>query len=139
MQCFQGTRRQARGPQRNPGHSGILDGRQVGEPLVGVAGDAGIVEIVNRDTEYLGEGTCHLQGRRMLVDPQLPDVLRRAPHSARLDRLGQFLVGMGRTVAAMHNLNQVVQLIAERLCGQFHSLAESVACRYAPGERRTHA
>jgi hypothetical protein len=119
MQGFQGTRRQAGGSQRNLSHSGILDGRQVGELLVGDAGDAGIVEIVDRDAEHLGQGTRHPQGRRMLIGSQLPDVLRRASHSARLDRLGQFLVGIRRTAAAMHNANQVVQLIAKRLCGQF--------------------
>src|SRR5579871_5617358 len=47
MQYFQGTRRQAGGSQRNPGHAGILDCRQVGELLVSAAGHAGIVKVVD--------------------------------------------------------------------------------------------
>jgi len=70
----------------------------------------------------------------MFVGAQLTDVLRRAPHSARLDRLGQSLVAKGRDVVAMYDLNQVVQLITERLCGQFN--LPSWACRALLDARR---
>jgi len=70
----------------------------------------------------------------MLAGSQLPDVLRCASHSARLDRLSQFLVGKGGTVGAMYNVNQVVQSNAERLCGQFRLPAQG--CRVPLHARR---
>jgi hypothetical protein len=54
-----------------------------------------------------------------------------------LDRLGQFLVTKGLDVAAMHDLNQVVQLVTERLCGQFN--LPSWACRALLGARGRRA